>query len=426
MSLVLNVEILGEFKKLTAATTGAETALQKMNKRADKISSGINKALGAIGIGFSLSLITREFDDMAKAATEDRKSQVLLRDAIIKVTDATDDQISSVETNIDRLQTLTGVADDKLRPAYATLLRSTGDITKANDDLALALDISAGTGKDLEAVAKAIAKATGPDGTTGALEKLVPAIKGAEDPMGRLRDLFGGAAEKAANTDPYARIQVIFGELQEQIGTYLLPYLEDFSEWLANPGTQQYIRELVDIAGELFSKFRDLGKWAIDNKDWLLPIATAAAGLAASFKLINAGVATFNAVAPVLGATAGTLNSKFLPLAGTLGAITAALAIIAAVDPLAKNLEAGIAKAAPGTIPNLSGQSSAATPSGIVGNMVLGTPKATTSTTTTAPKAGSTTVNVNVKNVTDAKTIVNTLDSFVRTSGNSDVLKLVR
>jgi hypothetical protein len=418
MSLVLNVEILGEFKKLTAATSGAETALQKMNKRADKISSNIKKTLGAIGVGFSLSLIVREFDDMAKAAIEDRKSQVLLRDAIVKVTDATDDQIESVETNISRLQTLTGVADDKLRPAYATLLRSTGDMTKANDDLALALDISAGTGKDLETVAKAIAKATGPDGTTGALEKLVPAIKGAEDPMGRLRDLFGGAAEKAANTDPYARMQTIFGELQEQIGTYLLPYLEDFTEWLANPGTQKYIRELVDIAGDLFVKFRALGKWAIENKDWLVPIATTAAGLAASFKLINTGVATFNAVAPVLGSLAGTLNGKFLPLAGTLGAITAALAIIAAVDPLAKNLEAGIAKAAPGTIPNLSGQSTAPTPTGIVGNMVLGSPKATTTAkkvTTPAPKT--TTVNVNVKNVTDAKSIIKTVSAFEKSSG---------
>jgi len=54
MSLVLNVEILGEFKNLTAATKGAQSQLTQMNKRAASVSRAMIKAFGAIGVGFSL------------------------------------------------------------------------------------------------------------------------------------------------------------------------------------------------------------------------------------------------------------------------------------------------------------------------------------------------------------------------------------
>ncbi len=64
--------------------------------------------------------------------------------------------------------------------------------------------------------------------------------------------------EAAADTDPYARMQIIFGEMQEQIGTALLPVLEEFSEWLSTPEGQEKLQEIVDgivdMVGE-FTKF---------------------------------------------------------------------------------------------------------------------------------------------------------------------------
>jgi hypothetical protein len=125
------------------------------------------------------------------------------------------------------------VADDQLRPALGRLVRSTGDITKAQDLLSTALDVSTATGKPLETVANALGKAY--DGNTAALGKLGIGLSAAElktmdftQVQGRLSDLFGGAA--ARNADTYAgriaRMQVAFDEAKETIGFALLPILE--------------------------------------------------------------------------------------------------------------------------------------------------------------------------------------------------------
>jgi hypothetical protein len=113
------------------------------------------------------------------------------------------------------------------------LVRSTGDITKAQDLLSTALDISTATGKPLETVANALGKAY--DGNTASLGKLGIGLSAAElktmnftQVQGKLSDLFGGAA--ARNADTYAgriaRMQVAFDEAKETIGFALLPILE--------------------------------------------------------------------------------------------------------------------------------------------------------------------------------------------------------
>jgi hypothetical protein len=133
------------------------------------------------------------------------------------------------------------VADDQLRPALGRLVRSTGDITKAQDLLTTALDISTATGKPLETVANALGKAY--DGNTAALGKLGIGLSAAElktmnftQVQGRLSDLFGGAA--ARNADTYAgriaRMQVAFDEAKETIGFALLPILEKVMTFINN------------------------------------------------------------------------------------------------------------------------------------------------------------------------------------------------
>jgi hypothetical protein len=113
------------------------------------------------------------------------------------------------------------------------LVRSTGDITKAQDLLSTALDISTATGKPLEAVANALGKAY--DGNTTSLGKLGIGLSAAElktmnftQVQSKLTDLFGGAA--ARNADTYAgriaRMQIAFDEAKETIGFALLPILE--------------------------------------------------------------------------------------------------------------------------------------------------------------------------------------------------------
>jgi hypothetical protein len=79
-------------------------------------------------------------------------------------------RVNEVESYIAGLQSLYGVLDDQLRPAFQTLLNATGSITLSQQALETALNVSAGTGKDLATVVAAIAK--GASGTTTSIARL--------------------------------------------------------------------------------------------------------------------------------------------------------------------------------------------------------------------------------------------------------------
>ena len=103
------------------------------------------------------------------------------------------------------MEKATGVADGELRPAFNSLVIATHDATKAQDMLGLALDVSAGTGKDLGTVTAALQKAY--LGNNTALQKLGVGLTKAELASTdfnaiseKLTKLFGGAAEANAAT----------------------------------------------------------------------------------------------------------------------------------------------------------------------------------------------------------------------------------
>jgi hypothetical protein len=264
MSLVLNVEILGEFKKLTAATQGANKQLSGLQGTAKKISSGIGKAFATIGVGLSFAFIARELEQAAKAAVQDAKSQGLLATALKNTTGANNSQIASVEKAINKMSIQAAVADDELRPAFAQLARATGDVEQSTKLMGLALDVAAGTGKSLDVVVKALSRAVGPDGTTGALERLAPAIKGASDPLAELERLFAGSAEKAANLDPYQRLNVALGEISESLGTLVVPLIEAFAKAMVEilPKVQNFFSALNKAlnSAEVQKAFASLNK----------------------------------------------------------------------------------------------------------------------------------------------------------------------
>jgi hypothetical protein len=269
MSLALNVEILGEFKNLTKATKGAEGSLKGLNDKVSGFSSGMGKALGAIGIGFSLAAITQQFENLTKAAIDDAKSQEILSLAMLNTGKASESQVEQAEKLIGKMQITAAVADDELRPAFQKFFIATGDVTQSQKLLQIALDASAGTGKDLDTVSQAMAKAL--EGSDTALVKLIPSIRGASDPMQVLADTFKGAAEAAADTDPYARISILMGEIQEIIGTLLLPILESFADWFVEtyPKIQDFFNNVGDAIASpevqlalenLQGSFDDLGE----------------------------------------------------------------------------------------------------------------------------------------------------------------------
>ena len=281
-----------EFQKLEGASAKASFAMKK---------AALPAAAAIAGIGFALVGAT-------KAAMEDQAEQVQLALALENVTGATDAQVKASEDMISKMSLASGVADSELRPALASLVRGTKDIEEANKALALAQDISAGSGKDLATVSDALAKAYG--GNMKALGALSPEIKmmikdGAslEDVMNVLGGSFGGASAAAAATAEggMKRLGIALAETKESIGAALLPVVEAI------------LPVLLKFAG-----------WAQNNTKTLLIIAAAIAGVSAAVLIFNAavGIATVINTLFALSLTAAQL--------AMVGFITLGIALVIA------------------------------------------------------------------------------------------------
>jgi hypothetical protein len=83
MSLVLNVEILGEFRKLTSATQGAQSTLQGLQDRVSGFATNINRLVGALGISLGFHALIRGAQDSVAAAS-DLEQQFGALDSIFK------------------------------------------------------------------------------------------------------------------------------------------------------------------------------------------------------------------------------------------------------------------------------------------------------------------------------------------------------
>ena len=292
LSILADVDDLN--KKLKAANGDVEnsaTQLEKFGKVAGAAFLAAAAAAGAYAVKIGV--------DGVKAALADEQSQVRLASALENATGATKAQIAATEDSIDKMARATGVADDSLRPALARLALSTNSTSKAQELLALALDISTQTGKPLEGVANALGKAY--DGNTAALGKLGVGLSSAElkamsftEVQTKLSDLFGGAAAKNAETfqGRVDRLKIAFDEGVEAIGYQLLPIIEKLIAIIVDkvvPNFQRFIK-LFDPLKEAIDRNKDsfqaLGNFIVD---YIVPVFTVALAGAISFVAKVAG-----------------------------------------------------------------------------------------------------------------------------------------
>jgi hypothetical protein len=321
-------------------------------------------------------------------AAADEKAQRNLQLTIENTTNATAKQIAGVEDYISKVSLQIGVTDDELRPAFGRLVRSTKDVEDAQRLLNLALDISAATGKPLEGVANALGKAY--DGNAASLGRLGLGIdssilksKDFDAIFNTLTDTFGGFAENEAQSTEKAfqRIKIAGDEIQEQIGSALLPVVEKLTTFILNevvPVVQQFVNGLTGQGG-LSESLTDSEKKAFawgervkaviktvgEFKDELIAVAAVigtvfvvskiTAAVTATIALIRTLITAYNALkasAIVAGvATAFALN----PLLG-VGAVALAAGVLSAANALA-NRSSGGGSSAPstGAIPYASG-----------------------------------------------------------------------
>lgn len=292
LSILADVDDLN--KKLKAANGDVEESAGKLEKFG-KVAGAAFAAAATAAAAYAIKIGV----DGVKAAIADEQSQIKLASALENATGATKAQIAATEDSIDKMARATGVADDKLRPALSRLALSTGDVSKAQELLSLALDISTQTGKPLEGVANALGKAY--DGNTAALGKLGVGLSSAElkamsftDVQTKLSDLFGGAAAKNAATfqGRMDRLKVAFDEGVEAIGVKLLPIIEALIKIIIEkvvPGFEKFaklfdpIKDAIDRNKE---SFQALGNFIVD---YIVPVFTVALGGAISFVAKIAG-----------------------------------------------------------------------------------------------------------------------------------------
>jgi hypothetical protein len=247
LSILADVDDLK--KKLDTGSKEVEGFGGKMEKFG-KVAAAAFAAAAAAAAAYAVKLAV----DGVKAAIEDEAAQLRLANALKNVTGATQAQISAVEEQILKTSLATGVADDQLRPALQRLATATGSVTKSQDLLTLALDISAATGKSVETVSNALGKAY--EGNTSSLSRLGVGLStaeiktlGLEGTVKQLAETFGGAATVQANTfeGQIARLKVGFDEAKESVGAALLPTLQRLLDYFINTVIPKFI-EFKDAA----------------------------------------------------------------------------------------------------------------------------------------------------------------------------------
>jgi hypothetical protein len=313
-SRTLKLSILADVDDLKNKLGQADDALKKNESKLGSFSKKAGKAFAAAAVAVGI-YATKLAIDGVKAAIEDEQAQVRLAAALKNATGATTDQVAAVEQMILKTSLATGVSDDKLRPAMQRLAVSTGDVAKAQTLLGLALDVSKGSGKDLETVANALAKAQ--DGNTTALGRLGLGLTAAElktlsftEIQDRLSKLYGGAAATNANTfaGKMDRIKVAFDEAKESLGTYLLPFIEKFAGYLNTtgiPALNGFIAGLtgdeglvagLDATGKKFIGFGEFVRTTAGFISGLITFLREAIGLLV--ELINTFIRGYNVVNP--------------------------------------------------------------------------------------------------------------------------------
>ena len=238
----LKLSILADVDDLKKKLGEADKAVES---NSSKIADFGKKAAAAFAVAAAAAVVYagKLAIDGVKAAIEDEQAQLRLAKALKEATGATDDQIKATEDYILKTSLATGVSDDELRPAMQRLAVSTKSTTEAQKLMALALDVSKGSGKDLTTVANALGKAH--DGQETALARLGIGLSQTElktmtftEIQQKLADLYGGAASENAETfqGKMDRIKIAFDETKESLGTALLPYLERLADWMLKTG----------------------------------------------------------------------------------------------------------------------------------------------------------------------------------------------
>ena len=276
-----------DFDELKRGIKGATDEVEGFGDKVGKFGKAAGAAFavaGAAALAYGAVLLKQGVE----SAIADEQAQAKLALTLQNVTGATDAQIAAVENQILQTSLLTGLTDDQLRPSFERLLRATKDSDAALKLQSVAIDVAAGSGKSLEAVTNAMAKAA--EGNTASLAKLGIGLTAAElktmdmDAITKqLATTFGGQAATQADTfaGKMARLKVAFDEGKETVGSFVLDAITPMINTIVNtviPAVAGFIdsvggkdgltaafKNYIDLIKNIFQPILEGFKFAFDQ-----------------------------------------------------------------------------------------------------------------------------------------------------------------
>ena len=246
-----------------AAEFTGKNAFKQADSATTKLYNTTKKLAASFGVAFGARAVTQFGKASVKAFIQDDNAARSLGVTLKNLGLDYGNTATSVNDFISNLERQTGVLDDELRPAMDRLLRATGSVAKAQDLLALGLDISAGTGKDLTAVSQGLQKAF--LGNNASLGRLGVGLSKAEltassfaEIQVKLTKLFAGQASSAAES--YAgqinKLTVASNNAKEAIGKGIIDALKMLGD---NTSASDLATDLEDAATNVANLIRGMG-----------------------------------------------------------------------------------------------------------------------------------------------------------------------
>ena len=366
----LTLSIVADIDNLQKGLAKADNEIQGFGQKVGEFGKKVAAAF-AVAAAAAVAYAGKLAVDGVKSAIEDEQAQLRLAAALRTATGATDAQIKATEEYIRSTQLATGITDNDLRASFQRLSVSTKDATKSQQLLTLAIDISKGSGKDLNSVVEALSKAY--EGQDTRLVRLGIGITQADakamdftETTKALTNLYGGAA--AANAETFQgridRLKQAFSEAQEEIGYRLLPFVEKFVDLIVNqvvPKLQQfaeYFDPIKQAIKDNQAAFDAFGKFIVDV---IIPILVGTLGAALKTVGIIAG-----GVVDIIGRVISAIQTSVDVAIAAINALIArynAIPILPNISPIGASTAVGtpfgqaasaVAKAQPATAAQLA------------------------------------------------------------------------
>lgn len=268
----IEVQVVGDTASLSRSFRQASRETGSFGTKLRSVSRAAGVAGLAITGGVAVAL-----KSSVGAAKEAEVAQINLQAALKNANISYKDHAKEIDAAIQKTSRLAAIDDEDLSDAFSKLVRTTGSVTDATKGMALAADIARARHISLESATKFVEKAL--MGQVGALKRVgvtLPVVTDAQDKLKQkwketsdtlkgkvtpamlanynlqLRQAveadkyatkqnaiaeaqahFAGAAEAYGKTSAAAqeRFGVALENLQEQIGTKLLPVLTDLFTW---------------------------------------------------------------------------------------------------------------------------------------------------------------------------------------------------